>query len=598
MVISEILASFDNDKTFFGFLFTFYFLLLTVFPFTVLNIERSDNMHKKNWPLVAFLGLLLSTSAMAAPMEQNENSTTLGGIKEHTLPPQEQPKAQIEVKQEQSTEQQQSDQTKIHVDRIEITGQTIYGDEILQPLVKDAYGKDLTLGELEVYARHITHYFHEQGYLVARAVIPAQAIEDGKVTMEVLVGQYGKIHIENHSALRRSAAERILKPLKSGDYIQKDTLERVLLLLSNTDGIQSKATLTAGDMPGTSNLIVELHDTAKTTGQAYIDNHGSRYTGENRFGLNYNIHNLSGQGDSVSLGVVLAKDMDDYSINYQLPTGGQGAELGFGYSRSHYTLGDTFANLDASGVANTTSIYENFALTRSRDFNLTGRIGFDHKKLQDDINYFSSNSRKTNNIWNFSLSGDSRDNWGGGGYNSFGLNFSLGHLTMDSDNAVTNDQYANTAGYYNKTNLNLYRVQGINNRLNLHMSFAGQLASKNLDSSEKLSLGGPSGVRAYPVNEASGDEGYVATGELRWNLPEPNVQMTAFVDCGHVKLNKNPYSADANGRTLAGYGLGFIFSRPGDYVLRLDYSWKLSGSAATSDTDRSGRFWLQGVKYF
>ncbi|MDF2873552.1 MAG: hxuB 1 [Sporomusa sp.] len=553
---------------------------------------------KKMCPLAAAVCLLLTTPVSAALPEQNDNSTMLGGIKEHTLPPQEQVKPQIEVKQKEPAMPAQSDQTKIHVEKISITGQALYSEADLQPLIKDAYGKELTLGELEVYARRITQYFREQGYLVARAVIPAQTIENGAVTIQVLIGQYDQIQVQNDSALRQTAIDRVLSPLKNGDYIQKETLERTLLLLSATDGISSKATLTAGGTPSTSNLVISLTDTAKATGQAYIDNHGSRYTGKNRFGFNYNLHNLSGEGDTLSLGAILGKDMDDYSLSYQLPTGGGGAKLGIGYSRSHYTLGETFADLDASGIAKTTSIYESVTLRRSRDLNLTGRIGFDHKDLEDRINYFGSNSRKSADIWKLGVSGDSRDNMGGGGYNSFGLTFSLGQLDMDSPDAVTNDSSAHTAGHYNKTNLNLYRIQSVNNRLNLHLSFAGQLASKNLDSSEKISLGGPSGVRAYPVNEASGDEGYVATGELRWNLPDPRVQLTAFVDGGHVTLNKSPWTKDANSRTLSGAGLGFIFSRPGDYALRLDYAWKLSSSEAVSDTDRAGRFWLQGVKYF
>lgn len=562
--------------------------------------KRVSYTTKKLCPIITAVCLLLTTpvSAGAALPEQNDNSTTLGGIKEHTLPPQEQVKPQIEVKQEDQVPADQSGQAKIHVEKISITGQSIYSEAVLQPLIKDAYGKNLTLGELETYARRVTQYFREQGYLVARAVIPAQTIENGAVTIKVLIGQYDQIQVQNHSTLRQTAIDRVLSPLKSGDYIQKDTLERVLLLLSDTDGINSKATLTAGSTPGTSNLLVAIDDTVKTTGQAYSDNHGSRYTGKNRFGFNYNLHNLSGEGDSLSLGAILGKDMDDYSLSYQLLTGGQGAKLGASYSRSHYTLGETFADLAASGIAKTTSIYESFTLTRSRDFNLTGRIGFDHKELEDRIDYFGTNSRKSANVWNLGISGDSRDNLAGGGYNSFGLTFAMGRLSMDSADAVTNDSSAHTAGNYNKTNLTLYRIQSVNNRLNLHLSFAGQLASKNLDSAEKISLGGPSGVRAYPVNEASGDEGYIATGELRWNLPTPNVQLTAFVDSGHVTLNKTPWTSDANSRTLSGAGLGFIFSRSGDYALRLDYAWKLSSSDAVSDTDRSGRFWLQGVKYF
>ena len=559
--------------------------------------SRSYNA-KKLCPLVAAVCLLLTASVSAALPEQPDNSTTLGGIKEHILAPQEQVKPQIEVKQEEPRVEAQPSQVKIHVEKITITGQKLYSEEVLQPLIKDACGKELTLSELEAYSRRITRYFREQGYLVARAVIPEQKIENGVVEIKVLIGQYGEIQVQNNSALRQRAVNRALSPLKSGDYIQEATLERVLLLLSDTDGITSKATLTAGSAPGTANLAIDLSDTAKATGQAYIDNHGSRFTGKNRLGMNYNLHNLSGTGDSMTLGAIFGNDMEDYSLAYQLPTSGLGAKLGVAYSRSHYTLGERFTDLNASGIAKTTSIYESFTLKRSRDFNLTGRVGFDHKELEDSIGYFGTNSRKSADLWKIGINGDSRDNLGGGGYNSFGLTFTRGQLDLDSADAVTGDSSAHTAGQYNKTNLNLYRVQSVNNRLNLHLSFAGQLANKNLDSSEKISLGGPSGVRAYPINEASGDAGYVTTGELRWSLPDPRVQLTAFVDCGHVTYNKKPWTNEANGRTLAGTGLGFMFSRPGDYALRLDYAWKISSSAAVSDTDRSGRFWLQGVKYF
>jgi hemolysin activation/secretion protein len=182
----------------------------------------------------------------------------------------------------------------------------------------------------------------------------------------VLIGQYDQIQVRNNSDLRQTAIDRVLSPLKSGQYIRKETLERTLLLLSATDGISSKATLTAGGAPGTS-----------------------------------------------------------------------------------------------SGIAKTTSIYESVILKRSRDFNLTGRIGFDHKELEDRIDYFGSNGRKSADVWNLGISGNSRDNAGGGGYNSFGLTFALGHLDMDSADAVTADSSAHTAGHYTKANLNLYRIQSL-----------------------------------------------------------------------------------------------------------------------------------------
>ena len=38
-------------------------------------------------------------------------------------------------------------------------------------------------------------------------------------------------------------------------------------------------------------------------------------------------------------------------------------------------------------------------------------------------------------------------------------------------------------------------------------------------SAERFSLGGPTGVRAYPVGEALGDTGYVFQAEYRYLIP-------------------------------------------------------------------------------
>ena len=548
--------------------------------------------------LAAIALFTLPWTAAAAPLEVMENTTTPGGVKEHTLPPQETPKPTIKVEQA-VVKPDSTDATKIHVAQIRVTGQDLYKDEALQPLLQEAYGKDLTLAELEHYARKVSQYFHRQGYLVARTILPPQSIENGVVEMQVLVGRYGNVRIDNHSRFKETHAAAVLHELRPGDYIHEKELERALLLLNDTAGVQSAAMLTAGKETGTADLIVRLTDGPRSNGQLYTDNHGSRYTGKNRLGLNWNFLNVSGQGDSAALGTILGEDRTDYNVSYQTPMGNSGAKWGVSYARQTYSLGDAFASLNADGVSDTWSLFAAYPLARSRDYNLNGRIGYDHKELEDRIGYVNTNNRKKADVWNVGLSGDNRDRLGGGGYNSFSLNFDFGHLQLNSEDAVTNDTDAHTAGSYAKGNLGLYRVQNIDPRLALHVSFSGQLASKNLDSSEKMSLGGPGGVRAYPVNEACGDSGYVATGELRWNLPRPTLQLAAYVDQGHVNTNKNPWvGAGANGRTLSGAGLGLIFSRPGDYALRLDYAWKLGSEEAVAAPDSKERIWVQAVKYF
>ncbi|MEM5770230.1 MAG: ShlB/FhaC/HecB family hemolysin secretion/activation protein, partial [Bacillota bacterium] len=119
-----------------------------------------------------------------------------------------------------------------------------------------------------------------------------------------------------------------------------------------------------------------------------------------------------------------------------------------------------------------------------------------------------------------------------------------------------------------------------------------------LDSSEKMYLGGGNGVRAYPQGEASGDQGYLLTTELRYQTNNPALQLVGFIDHGYVQGNHHDYVGAAENRTLSGAGLGLIYSRSKQYTLRLDYAWKLGDEDAVSDDDKNGRLWLRGTRYF
>ena len=106
---------------------------------------------------------------------------------------------------------------------------------------------------------------------------------------------------------------------------------------------------------------------------------------------------------------------------------------------------------------------------------------------------------------------------------------------------------------YRKTSASLLYLQALSRDWTVYASVLGQRASKNLDSSEKFSLGGAQGVRAYPVGEAAGDEGALATLELRYALPQwlgATPQLVLFADSGRVRINKNPFAAGNNVRGL------------------------------------------------
>jgi hemolysin activation/secretion protein len=63
---------------------------------------------------------------------------------------------------------------KIMAGRFRITGNTIFNENELLPLISDRIGKEQTLPELEKAAAIITAYYQKKGYIVARAYIPAK----------------------------------------------------------------------------------------------------------------------------------------------------------------------------------------------------------------------------------------------------------------------------------------------------------------------------------------------------------------------------------------------------------------------------------------
>lgn len=489
---------------------------------------------------------------------------------------------------------------RFKVNRIRIEGQDLYSEMELQPFVKDAMGESVSLAELEKACEQLSGFFHQQGYFLADTIIPAQDVKDGVVRVIVLVGRYGTIDIQNHSTLQSASIRRMLRGMKTGQFIKKEELERTLLCLRDIGGIRAKAILAPGKEAGSANLIVNVENSEPFTGGIYFDNYGNRYSGERRTGFNLRLDNLSGNGDLLHLGGLLAEDgrVKEGGFFYQLPPDQFGGRLGIGYSRLGYSLGEEFSSLEAKGTAETLNIEQRIVLKRSRSGNRYLRLMYEQKNLEDRQDAVRYSVQKQTKVWSLGFAGEQVDRIGGGGVTSFFFTDAYGRLQLDQAAQAIDFSGPATAGNYNKIEAKVYRIQHLGQRLNLHLSFTGQMANRNLDSSERLYLGGATGVRAYSQGEAGGDEGYIFSGECRWDLPTPRFQLAAFFDTGAVKINVSPWQPEENRRRLQGAGIGLRWNKPEDFSVQLDYAWKISSDGSESDAADRGRFWLQGMKFF
>jgi hemolysin activation/secretion protein len=486
-----------------------------------------------------------------------------------------------------------------------VTGNTVFAEAELLANVLQYAGKEVGFTDLDQAAARISRYYRERGYMVARAYLPAQDIKDGVVEIAVIEGRFGKVNLDNKSRVRDEVARGYLNGFP-GMVVTEPGIERKMLLLNDLPGAgDGRATLSPGANVGESDLSVELTSGPLATGSVEFDNFGNRFTGANRLTGKLNVLSPLGLGDL--FGAQLTKGFNglEYGrLAYQLPVGGDGFKLGGAYSHTHYRLGKSFSALDASGESDTVSLSVSYPFLRTRNINLYGQAAYEWRDFQDRVASTATVTDKSTRAATLSFNGDARDALLGGGITVFSLGYGSGRVNLETPAALAIDNVtARTQGRFGKWNINVLRLQSMGERLSGYVSFAGQGSSKNLDSSEKFSLGGANGVRAYPSGEASGDSGYLATAELRYTFSLTGIpgvlQPFMFVDTGSVTISENPFAAGANTRHLSAGGFGLSWVKAADFQVKLTLATRLGNQPSlSSDSDRHTLGWVQAIKYF
>lgn len=482
---------------------------------------------------------------------------------------------------------------------IRITGNTVFDEARLHALVATGEGKRLTLAELEALAGQITAYYQNHGYPLSRAIIPAQSIRDGVVVIQVVEARYGVVRIHNSSRVSDQLLSSTLARLKSGAPITTGALDRTLLLASDIPGVTVDATLQPGAVVGTSDLDATVTRRHSPLFYVLSDNSGNRYTGRVRVGGGLSLINPLGFGDVFALNGLTTGDRLQYGrASYDLLLNGIGTRAGVAVSALGYKLGRDVRQLDAHGSAQIASGWIKQPLLRSKLANVFVEIEFDHKRLRDRVDVIESrNDRNLDNLV-LSLSGDVRDSLLGGGISVWGLGWTRGHTHFADPMAAAFDAAsAKTSGGFYKWNLNASRLQYITPRTTLYFSGAVQWSNKNLDTAEKVAIGGSDSIRAYDVGILSADRAYLETIELRRDFGQP-WHAKLFVDAAQVKINHQPWTNGNNKADLAGGGAGLSWDGPVGIRLEGTIAARFQSDKTVAARQAMVRGWISASKAF
>lgn len=494
---------------------------------------------------------------------------------------------------------------RVFIKSFVIRGAERFSSETLLTELKDLTGRELAFEQLQAAADRVSLFYRENG-LHAIALLPEQSLSTGVVEILVVEGKVGRFAFE-----WPVEADRVPKQLLSGivqqgqrqgDILNVDSLERATLVANDVPGLKVSTVLRAGARAGETDVMTLAQLQPVLAGSVNADNADPAATGRNKLAASVSLSNPLGMGEQFTSSAQRSEGKTYASLGANFPLNRSGLRASVGYSRLDYELLNGLASSGGKGNAQTWTGQLNYPFIRQQQLNLLGQLGYSHSHLLNDSTAGNLSDKKNENS-TLGLELNRNDDLWGGGVTMAGLTYTSGTVDLGGSAGELAQDAAGIRrnGSFSKLSYHAGRLQRLGAQSLLWFNVAGQVASKNLDSSDEHSLGGPNAVRAYPSLEGSGDEGQVLTIEYRRDLPW-QLRGKLFYDWGQTRVNRdNSFAGGAtkNEYALEGIGLGVDWNPYPQWSVRASLAWRMGDNpapqASGNDNDGSRRvpqFWL------
>ncbi len=491
----------------------------------------------------------------------------------------------------------------LEIEKFKFSGNQYVSNEQLSFLLEGFRNRSLNMQDLNEVTRTLTQYYRKQGFLLAQAYLPVQDIRDKILEVAILEGNLGELKLRSSDKLNEAFLKKMAgHEFKSGDPVKESNLVRNVTVLNSLPGLRTSAQLNPGQLVGTSDAEIEFKPLPRWSSYVAFNTYGNRFTGREVAIAGLYLNNLRGIGDQMNIAVrsSINEGQRSLQLGYITPVHESGSLLNLNYNYVDYELGGQFKALGATGRSQYFNASIDQPLFRNSHSGAIARVGAAYKNMNDEVAAFALNNRRNIAAIELGLFGDWRDGLGNAS-NQAGINIRSGNVKFkDSFAEILDASGANTEGQFIKYSLFANRVQRFNNGLNLSVRAEYQGADQNLDSSEKISIGGINRWRAFGELPTSADRGFLTGIELRKTMPYSGgmagfllegLSPYGFVDYGTGSINQNALSANNHVESLH-YGLGLDTYLRNKWLLGLAVSHQkreLDGLSPQSETRAWGQ---------
>lgn len=461
----------------------------------------------------------------------------------------------------------QARQIRFVLKGVTVNGSTVYGAQQLAPLYQNLVGREVSLLEVYGIANQITARYRNDGYVLSQAIVPQQQIRDGVVQILVIEGRINRVIIKDEGKLRsHNYLLQYAERLKASQPVTQRELERYLLLLNDFPGMRVSGVLAPSDVPGTSDLILEV-TYKRIDAYASIDNRGSRFLGPYQAEVSGAYNGLIDTGDRLLYRYVVSlfqpRELQFHEARFQTPVLGQGTILEVWGNYARTRPGFTLRILDIEGESWSWNIKLKQPIIRTRAMNAWVYGQFNWQNSTNDV-LTATFSDDRLRVFRYGATFEAVDELRGISFVDLQVSHGIdglgarGNSRFDADHSFT------------KINLDVQRNQSIWGPVSAFVQFAGQWADQPLLAPEEFGLGGRTYGRAFDPSEKTGDHGIAVVGELRYTVEDlkfpildlpTTLQFYGFGDWGRVYHIHLPGSTRRlTFEQLASAGVGMRFT--------------------------------------
>jgi hemolysin activation/secretion protein len=476
---------------------------------------------------------------------------------------------------------------KIFVKKIELIGVESFNPEDFNPITEKYKNRDVYFSEIkDMMAKEIERDYLKRG-VIAACFVPPQEVKDGIVKVRVVEAKLGSVKVNKPRYFRQ---DRIAYnwSTEKGKVLRYDRISRDLQLANKNPDREVKATLLAGELPETTDVMLEAKTKFPFHVTGTFDREGVPATGKARAGIGFVENNMLGLEDTVIAGYTGGLDFGGTYLYQKVPVTAFGTTLLYGLSQTKsfpkkdYTIYGLSATSQEISVAiyqdlYTKSVYRGDVYLGIDAKNkhvvaTSGTVANDRlRELQGGISLLE---RGTDDVTY--VKGDF----------SQGLNF-LGALRR-------NEYSSRDAGnvFLKLTGTAQYR-KALPKGFQASAKISGQLSTIALTPEEEFYMGGIDSVRGYPSGDFLADNGFVANLELTHNasfIPDwvrfpygqrpigEEMMLVGFFDYGYG-MKRSVQQGELGKRKMAGAGVGVRVNLLDQATLRLEWGFVLDTMA-------------------